>query len=443
MPAKKLSKDNNNDYKKDINFLDQDLVQSIKPTVHIKGKKNKNKNDSINLIPEDHSSWLQKIIHHDKKDKKPKEEKEEKPEKSEVKFQSGTGDRFDLDIDMDTPKEPKEKTPYTPNDKPKQTTVSESVSSAPVPVPPLVPPVSSSDKETKEDSHDSSRFHPPAPVKPISKILEKEEEEEKPAKEEEKAEPKNHLSLPSIRDLMDRDSKKEDKETAKAPDDFDVNLIPTELRAVESSAAAFKKIGLVGGISILAIVAILIGLSLFGANDESEIANIKQQVEEYEREIQEASDAIERLAIFTDQTKKVGEILQGREVWSALFDLLEEETLPEVYYTSVSVSSDDRVILQAIARSYHDMGRQYKIFNQNPNIIGLNMNSVSLDTALWEDYTNLAKLELERMEESGEVATTTQFSFDRETLKSLLTVESTISFQYIINPTSTILDKYE
>jgi len=381
MPTKNTEQDNS-DYKKDINFLDQDLAHNVKPSVDFNAEK----------------------------------KSEHKPD---LKFQAGSGRRFNLDIDLSNEKKP-----------------ALSLSSL---------------------KKNNSKFHPPeplaAPKKSINQILDatpQSVESSRSFKQPIQSEPEENINkglsgtFPSIKELISKDfSDTKEPKITDAVDGFDVNLIPTELRSIEASNGVIKKIVIATIISILFVVIVFASLNFIGTNNKKKIDQLKTEVELYEAEIQKARDTIGKLSSFTDQTKKVSEILQGREIWSSLFDMLETETLPEIYYNSVSVDISDKVVLDVIARSYHDMARQYKIFEQNPRVKNLNINGASLDTSLWQDYITLAQFEAEQTAESNQIVTSSQFSLDPQTLKSLLTVESTISFTYIVNPTSTALDKYE
>lgn len=409
----------NNDYNKDINLLTPDLKESTKPTVRVDDVTKTPKQDLLHenddvVKTKRSESWLHKMLHHDEADEV-KPSASQKKEK-QVEFKKGSKDSFNLNI--------KEKSKqYTPSTKQKKTvTISQAVSKSDA------KPDSSTSSVGNQSKHIDSKTNKttkPTTPKQVS-----------PAQTQE---PKKHDStnIPSIKDFIDSDKKTDTKEKSS----LDVNLIPAELRSAESSVKAIKKISIAGGISILLVVIVFLGLSFVGSANQQKIINLQQEVKLYEEGVQASQDTIEQLTIFTEQTQKVGELLQGQERWSRLFDMLEQDTIDDVYYKSVNIASDDKVVLQVVARSYYDLARQYKIFDNNPNIKDLTMNSASLDISLWESYVNLSK---QNLAQSDDDATSTQeFVFDKDKLKSLLTVESAISFDFVINATSTTLDTYE
>lgn len=411
----------NNDYNKDINLLNKDLEQNTKATVHIDDVQQSPKQDFLHDTTKQtksktkHKSWLQNIFHRQSSQKQKsifKNTTKDKPHA--VQFQKGAKNRFDIDI-----KESSTKKQHFSN-----TQQSNKAPIKPEQTKPASTPQQINNTQTKILPQPRKSNKASIPTKAVEK-------------KSTTVATENNSTLPSIKDLVD-----DDKEKSKTKSNFDVNLIPEELRSAESTTQAIKKIIIAGSTSILLVIIVFIGLSFIGSNNKKHIADLQQQVKVYEDEIQSSRDTIDKLASFTEQTQKVGELLQGREKWSGLFDMLEKDTIDNVYYKSVIVSPSNQVSLEVVARTYYDLARQYKIFANNPNITNIEMNSASLDTTLWQSYINLAKIEAEKSKKSG--ATSTQeFIFDKNKLKSLLTVNSTISFDYLINSTSTTLDRYE
>ncbi len=411
----------NNDYNKDINLLTPDLKESTKSTVRIDDVTKTSKqdllhgNDDITKTKKpENKSWLYKIFHHTEADqsKPPASHKEDK----RVKFKKGSKDRFDLSIQEKSKQ-------YTPSTKKKKTiTISQAMNKSDAKPDSSTFSVQNQSKHIDSKTNKTTKPTIPKQVSPAQAQKSKEHDS---------------ANIPSIKDFIDNDKDIDNKEQSS----LDVNLIPAELRSAESSIKVIKKVGIAGGVSVLLIVIIFLGLSFVGSTNQQKIINLQQEVKLYEEGVQASQDTIEQLATFTEQTQKVGELLQGQERWSRLFDMLEQNTIDNVYYKSVNIASDDKVVLQVVARSYSDLARQYKIFDNNPDIKDLTMNSASLDISLWESYVNLSK---QTSAQSDADATSTQkFVFDQDKLKSLLTVDSVISFSFVINTTSTTLDIYE
>ena len=291
------------------------------------------------------------------------------------------------------------------------------------------------------------RQKPPRPAKPKTQLDAKPAKDSVTAPKDDKKQPSTDINsklnqpdlpLPSDKKAPDKrasfSSLKELVENEPEPrtEEFDVNLIPAELITADIKKNFIKKLVMAGVGSLLVVVIFYAGVSILGAKRQTEISTVKQEVEKLSGELDKAQDTLNRLSNFTKQASLVSEVLKGQKKWSQLFSLLEEETIPEVYYTSVSVSSNNEVGLSLVAKSYHDLARQYIIFQSNPHIKEISMGGANMNTEVWEEYLKELQLSAEReklaSEREEEVPEFKMPSFAQ--MQNLITVNSDFKFIY-------------
>lgn len=283
----------------------------------------------------------------------------------------------------------------------------------------------------------------PTPTpKPESKPEPKPEPGQKPTPQPDRS----SLNLSSIKEMMhhhdDADVKKAQTD-ADEHEAFGVNLIPTELQSEVAFKKVLERIIFTAIVGLVLVIVAYVGLSIVGAKNQQKIADLEAETVAYEEQIKASSEVLAQLSTFTEQTQQVGEIIYGRERWTEVFAMLEAETLPEVYYKSIAIDKDDRVSLEVVAKSYFDLARQYKIFEQNKRVSDISFNTASMSTELLDEYVTSVKEQLEALQAAGESVTSTQQLLSRDRLSALLTVDTNISFNFSIQSASSTLDRYE
>ncbi|MGB0757694.1 MAG: PilN domain-containing protein [Patescibacteria group bacterium] len=420
-----------NNTKKDINLLPEDLQKSIKPSVSLDiapKKKERELEPMRKEEPMQRSTGSGGVFSKLFAKKQSAPEPEEKEEEKNIEFSKGAKPSFTVAV-KDASDEKEEAEPPA----------------APPPPPPPAPDPAKKPPTEKPSAPISLKVEEPKPKPdpppPEKKIEEKVADDKNitvTSKDDSDDQPdRSKLSLSSIKDFLE----KEVEETS--GDEVGVNLIPKELQSAEESKDVLKLVILFGLFSVAIVGAALVALTIFGATNKQYITNLQEEVAQYEQEIQASQSDITKLAEFTEQTQKVSEILNGREKWSLVFDFLEDETLPEVYYDSMSIGTNDTVTLDVYARSYFDLARQYRIFQEHESVSGLEMNAASLDTERWDLYINEVKSLIETAEIEGAASSSLYELLDPEISERYLTVNSTINFVFKIQEEESILDKYE
>lgn len=154
------------------------------------------------------------------------------------------------------------------------------------------------------------------------------------------------------------------KETAKIwenPKILETNLIKGEV----SSFFNWEK-GILILIFYLTGACILVGGSYAGlimwekkANPEKVVSN---RIEEMKKEIEPLEATAKKIAIFQGRLKLVGELLRDHIYWTNFFEFLEDGTMPNVTYKSISGNVEGAYTFLASAKNYRAMVDQVNFF---------------------------------------------------------------------------------
>ncbi len=386
------------DYDKDINFLPEEVQPksrrslsgnfSSQPVSAHKTKK------SAKVPAAGTEGWFKKITNLFKpQSAKPKSVvKDDKKEKNPPQFMHSKKPNLQVDVNL------KASTPVSSDNKKPQppTPASQEKEKSP-----QVPKTKSKEKPAGQIDLNKKKQTPPPPKPQLNK----------------------HVSFSSLKELVENEPEPKTEE-------FDVNLIPAELITADIKKNFIKKFIFAGIGSILIVAIFYTGASILGAKRQKDIGVVKQEVDKLNGELKQAQDTLNRLSDFTKQASLVSEVLQGQKKWSQLFNLLEKETIPEVYYTSVSISANDEVGLSLVAKSYHDLARQYIIFKSNPNIKEMSMGSATMDTEIWDEYLKELQLaaEKDKLNKEGESSSFKMPTYSQ--VQNLITVDSNFRFIY-------------
>lgn len=405
-----------NGYAKKINLLPEELQKEVKPSVSGNAPQapmSKPEAPAPKLRapkpPKKKSAWFKKLFQ--KSGQQPVLAPEKK-DNAQVQFKASVKPTLDVAVN---------ETPHT----------------TPPPLPPKVsePHIPKQPKIAIPEKPDSDLANTPAEISkqelskptPPPKVSKPEKKEQKKSKPEDKKSEKNakhkHVSFSSIKDIIDSNEKEEEKGDSQA---FGVDLIPSELRTAKKTRTALLKLVVAGIGSVIVVAGIYIFLSIQEQGREQEIAELEEQVTYFENEIVAASETLDQLSDFAEQTHLVSSLLQGQRRWTQLFTFLEENTIPEVYYRSVATTRENVVVLDTVARSYRDLARQYLIFESMEDVSELTLASASLDDSLWQAYLGYLEEQLELAEAGEEVEVNLDFDFDRVT--DFITVNTTITF---------------
>jgi hypothetical protein len=160
---------------------------------------------------------------------------------------------------------------------------------------------------------------------------------------------------------------------------LDVNFIPAELsgrnevpfarKLVISEILIFLSVLIVGG-AFLGLIWYQVIVSQRVAVIEKEIVILQQSISNREKLKGEALRT-------QDYLELVSQLLDRHIYWTKFFDLLEKNTIDDVFYTNFSMVGQEKLVITAVGKDYYSVGRQLLAFQQAKDFI----KNVSIDAA--------------------------------------------------------------
>jgi len=112
--------------------------------------------------------------------------------------------------------------------------------------------------------------------------------------------------------------------------------------------------------------------------------NLNDQIQKFSQQIP-ASDQ-EKLIVFYSQLVNLKKLLQQHIFTSPLFEWLEKNTLPTIYYTKFSLDTNNhRLNLSGSAKTVEDFAKQVLFFNNQPEVQSISFNNItSGQNKIWQ-----------------------------------------------------------
>lgn len=110
---------------------------------------------------------------------------------------------------------------------------------------------------------------------------------------------------------------------------------------------------------------------------DSQLESLNERVEQLSAEVSEGKQ--QQLLTFYSQFGNLERVLTKRGFSHNIFDFLEKDTLPSVYYGEAEYSGDDKSLrLAGLAESMKDLVEQIAIFGEASEVSEVTLNSVNL-----------------------------------------------------------------
>jgi len=134
-------------------------------------------------------------------------------------------------------------------------------------------------------------------------------------------------------------------------------------------------------ISIAVYVGILYGYKPYL---EKQVADLDNQIKTYSQQIPPEEQT--KLVSFYSQIANLQSILASHVISSQLFDWLEKNTVPTIYYSKLDLlSSSNQLNLSGYSKTVDDFSRQMILFQNDPLIERIAINSVTAGANnLWQ-----------------------------------------------------------
>lgn len=195
-----------------------------------------------------------------------------------------------------------------------------------------------------------------------------------------------------ILNVIKRKKKRVEK---KKPGTLEVNLIPEDL--LKLPVDIFKiKVYVVLKFSFIFLALIVLsylGLYYYSFTLEEQSQDYDQQIVEIEIEIEKFSTVKEQIDRLQQRASSLLAILNEHVYWTKFFELLENNTINDVYFNDFSAQKESKVSLSGVGKKYESVARQMLAFEQAENFIKsveINSATASVDSGEEIESVNFA-----------------------------------------------------
>lgn len=204
-----------------------------------------------------------------------------------------------------------------------------------------------------------------------------------------------------------------------------VNLIPDEALAEFQSRNHLRDL-LYRGIAVLAIVLIVYGaMNIYQRKIVSDTLDAEADIVEIDRGIAAYSELRQDASRVNDRLEGIEEVLAAHIYWTSFLELLEQLTLPTVYYTSMAGNATTgNFTLDVVALNYQQVEPQVSIFENSPYVESVTASSATTQTSSATRSTTSTQTTQSRTS-AGTTGSTTGLG---EPLESNVTFTMTVQF---------------
>ena len=152
---------------------------------------------------------------------------------------------------------------------------------------------------------------------------------------------------------------------------LDVNLIPAEL-AKHPELELPRKLFLSGSLIFIFIILIAggyLGITWYQIKITREIKALSTEIVDLDQEIKNQEETKLAALDLQQRLKLVEQLLNGHVYWTKFFDLLEQSTIDEVYYTNFSMAGREKLVIAAVGKDYNSVAKQLVSFEQATDFV--------------------------------------------------------------------------
>ncbi|MFA6098853.1 MAG: hypothetical protein WCV50_03695 [Patescibacteria group bacterium] len=151
--------------------------------------------------------------------------------------------------------------------------------------------------------------------------------------------------------------------------EWEVNLIPEDAVEVKVLASRWLYLAL--------FIIIAFGLSFGGwvwsdwykNNITAQIGDVKQKIFEADARIKQYDQLLQNVQSLNQDIQDTTTLMSQHIYWSKLFEILEEYTTPDVYYTNMTADVNGYIKLSAAGKDYDSAIKQLMIYEQAKDVI--------------------------------------------------------------------------
>ncbi|MDD5040102.1 MAG: hypothetical protein PHY34_03045 [Patescibacteria group bacterium] len=153
------------------------------------------------------------------------------------------------------------------------------------------------------------------------------------------------------------------------PFDWEVNLVPEEI--VEQEIPISKVLYLV--LFIIVTCALVFGgwlwTNFYHNNITTQISDVESKIQSKETEITKHSKIQDEVNQFNARVAGIRKLLANHVYWSKIFTKLEQNTIPDVYLTTLTVDVNGTVQVTAVGKTYEAAVKQLYVFQRASDFV--------------------------------------------------------------------------
>lgn len=149
---------------------------------------------------------------------------------------------------------------------------------------------------------------------------------------------------------------------------IDVNLIPTKQGSPFEPVERVRRVGVILAVNLLLVILAYFGLLLYEASLIRETQTIDAELSAAQTDVARYSETKKTAADVTTQISGIAYLLDHHPEWTNVFDILEDYTLPTVYYEDMTVDVGGTMTLTAIAPDMQGVVDQLRVFRLYPEV---------------------------------------------------------------------------
>lgn len=151
--------------------------------------------------------------------------------------------------------------------------------------------------------------------------------------------------------------------------DWEINLVPEEVLERRIPSANWLYLILFTIIGIGLVFGGWLGVNWYYNTITTKISEVNQQITTTELYVNSYSKVLERVRALRDTITNVQTLLGKHVYWSRFFAKLEEYTIADVYYTTMTADINGTVSLTAVGKDYESAIRQLAVFQRATDFV--------------------------------------------------------------------------
>ncbi|MFC1597917.1 PilN domain-containing protein [Patescibacteria group bacterium] len=183
------------------------------------------------------------------------------------------------------------------------------------------------------------------------------------------------------------------KEEAKKEEDeyevkLDVNLVPHEVKKEFKQKNRLAELVLIIFAFVILVGAAYTGLRWYEKDLNAQTQGIQLQTDQVNADIARYTGLRRDAGAVNERLDGVAEVLERHVYWTPLLELVEDQTLPTVYYRSISGSADTGVFsFDVVATDYAQVEPQVRLYRESSFVKSVNTSSAVQFTVAEDETT--------------------------------------------------------